>query len=305
MIDMSARNRIIEDNRMKSLISGLGQTLGEALTQKKILEKDSEGFNLNVKFKDEGHDQITSSLDKIGKALVVIYNRLTSFRIDLPKIFKVEGSVDVDNVADLPPVHIQNFKDLKPYFESLEKSLKYLSTAITLAASKEPVIQKSVPTINFDTKPLLNALQEIKDVSNKPVDNKQMINMLRNISEGIGALIDKPTFVPPAVTNITLNPLQGFVKTTSATIGTTITSLPSYGQLFNRRAVIIYNNSSNTIYLGGVDVTTSNGLPVPANSYSPILDAGYNMIVYGIASVAGNNVRILEVSKDQTANVQE
>lgn len=305
MVDQNARNRLIEENRMKSLVSGFGQVVADALGSKKVLQKDGDGFSLNVKFKEEGNTELTSSLNKIGQGLVVIYNHLKGLKFELPKIFKVEGSVNVESVVDLPPVHIQNFKDLKPYFESLEKSLKYLSTAITLVASKTPVESKVVPTINFDTKPLLSALQELKEVSGKPTDNKQVVNMLRNLNEGIGMLVDKPTFVPPAVTNVTLNALQGFVHTTSSTIGTSVVTLPNYGQLFNRRSVIIYNNSSNTIYLGGSDVTTSNGLPVPASSYSPILDAGYNMIVYGIASQGGNNVRVLEVSKDQTSNVQE
>lgn len=305
MIDQTARNRIVEESRMRTLISGLGETLSKALSQKNVLQKDGDGFSLNVKFKDEGNTELTSSLDKIGQGLVVIYNHLKSFKFELPKVFQVKGSIDVDSVGDLPPVHIQNFKDLRPYFEMSEKAIKQLATAITLISSKTAPTQPKAPIINFDTKPLLDALQELKDVSSKPVDNKAMINMLRNISEGIGALIDKPTFVPPAVTNVTLNALQGSVHTSASTVGTTAVTLPNYGQLFNRRSVIIYNNSANTIYLGGSDVTASNGMPVPASSYSPILDAGYTMVIYGIASQNGNNVRVLEVSKDKSDTVQQ
>ncbi len=267
--------------------------------------------DLKMEFEEKSAPEIVSKLGKIGDALVVIFNHLKGFKIDFPKIFQVKGNVDVDSIADLPPVHIENFKDLRPYFEMADKTNKQLAAAITLVASKttpERVEQKTAPIINFDIKPLLNALQEIKGVSSKTIefpDNKSEVNMLRNISEGIGALIDKPTFVPPAVTNVNINPLQGFVHTTSATVGTTAGTLPGYGQLFNRRSVIIYNNSANTIYVGGSDVTTTNGMPVPAASYSPIIDAGYNMTVYGIASQGGNNVRVLEASKDQTGNVQE
>ena len=110
---------------------------------------------------------------------------------------------------------------------------------------------------------------------------------------------------PQPVTNVTLNGLQGNIKTTSATVGSTVAQLPSYGQLFNRRAIVIYNNSAVTIYIGGSDVTTSNGMPVPANSYSPILDAGYNMVMYGIAASGSNNVRVLEVSKDKSDTIQQ
>ena len=110
---------------------------------------------------------------------------------------------------------------------------------------------------------------------------------------------------PQPVTNVNINALQGFLKTTSNTIGTTATKVPGYGQLFNRRALQIYNNSANTIYYGGSDVTVVNGIPVTPGSFSNVFDCGYNMIVYAIASQANNNIRILEVSKDQTGNVQE
>jgi hypothetical protein len=264
--------------------------------------------NIDLKFQEEADPKVLSSLDKIGQALVMIFNQVRSFKINWPKIFNVQGNVDVNSILDLPPVYIKNFKDLRPYFEMSEKAIKQLAVAITLISSKDSYGNRPMsipaPVVNFDSKSILTSLESLKD-SLKPTENKNELNMLRNISEGIGALYEKPTFVPPAVTNVNINPLQGFVHTTSATVGTNITKLPSYGQLFNRRSIIIYNNSANTIYLGGSDVTTSNGMPVPANSYSPILDAGYNMTIYGISSTGSNNVRCLEVSKDQTQNVQE
>lgn len=149
--------------------------------------------NLDLEFQERADPKVISSLDKIGQGLVVIFNQIKSFKIDWPKIFKVQGVVDVDSVADLPPIHIKNFKDLKPYFDNVEKATKYLATAITLVSSKGSNDQKisiPAPIVNFDTKAILNALQEIKDVSSKPNDNSEVVNMLRNVSEGIGALVD-------------------------------------------------------------------------------------------------------------------
>jgi hypothetical protein len=301
MIDQPARNRIIEDSRMKSLISGLGKTLGDALTEKKVLQKDGEGLSLKVKFEDSGNSQLSSYLDKIGQALVLIYNQFKGFKFTLPKIFKVQGSVDVDSISDLPPVHVENLKDLKPYFESVEKATKYLATAITIMSSKStPTVQKA-PIVNFDTKPLLDALQELKEASNKPTDNKQVVNMLRTVSEGISALVNKPSFSPPAVTNVNINALQGLAHSSQQTLNTGLNTIPSYGQLFNRRSILIYNNSSTvTIYIGGSDITSSSGLPVPPNSYSPVMDVGYNMIVYGLTASSTANIRVLELSNEAT-----
>lgn len=300
MIDQTARNRIIEDNRMKSLVNGFAQVVGDALGSKKLLQKDEEGYSLKVKFKDEGNTELTSSLDKIGQGLVVIYNHLKNFKFNLPKIFKVQGNVDVDSIADLPPVHIQNFKDLKPYFEAVEGATKHLATAITLMASKSPPEPQKAPIVNFDIKPLLNALQELKDVSSKPVDNKSQINMLRTISEGIGALNDKPTFVPPTVDHVSINALQGLPLVTTLTVGATATTIPATN-LANRRDMIIYNNSlSATLYIGDSAVTTSGahqGLPVPAKSYSPSLSLGQNVSLYGI-STTNISVTCLELSEE-------
>ena len=109
-----------------------------------------------------------------------------------------------------------------------------------------------------------------------------------------------PFPVSSPVTHISINSLRGFVKTTAATVTTTLTTLPSYGVLDNRRSILVYNNSSNTIYIGGSDVTSTNGMPVPASSYSPILDCGISMILYGIATAGSNDIRVLEVSDENS-----
>lgn len=257
--------------------------------------------NLDLEFQEKADPKVISSLDKIGQALVVVFNHLKGFKIDWPKIFKIEGTVDINSVADLPPIHVENFKDLKPYFESVEKATKYLATAITLISSKGTSEQKLVippPTVNFDTKPLLNALQELRDV--KPPDNKEVVGMLRNVSEGIGALIEKPTFIPPAVTNVNINALQGVTHSSQQTLTTGLSEIPSYGGLFNRRSLIIYNNSAITIYIGGSDVSSSTGLPIPTASYSPVMDVGYNMKVYGVTASSTADIRVLELANEAT-----
>lgn len=257
--------------------------------------------NLDLEFQERADPKVLSSLGKIGQALVVIFNHLKSIKIDWPKIFKVEGTVDVNSISDFPPIHIQNFKDLKPYFEMADKTNKQLAAAITLVASKGPD-KPATPIVNINNEPLLKAIQELKEVSDKTIElpsNEGVISMLRTVSEQLGALYDKPTFVPPAVTNITLNALNGSFKSTTLNVTTTATALPSTN-LTNRRSLIIYNNSSNTVYLGNSSVTISGstqGLPVPANSYGPTLDAGSNMVLYGIAG-GTSSVTVMEMSHE-------
>ena len=63
---------------------------------------------------------------------------------------------------------------------------------------------------------------------------------------------------------------------------------------------MVYNNSSTvTIFIGGSDVTATNGLPVPPKSYSPPIDAGVKMILYAVTSSSTANVRVLEISNDR------
>lgn len=107
-----------------------------------------------------------------------------------------------------------------------------------------------------------------------------------------------PQKYPMPVTNININPLRGFAKTTAVTVTTALTPLPGE-VLAYRRSLVVYNNSSSvTIYLGGSTMTFSDGIPVPPNSYSPAFDAGPRMIVYARTSASTANVRVLELSNE-------
>ncbi len=108
-----------------------------------------------------------------------------------------------------------------------------------------------------------------------------------------------PQKIPQPVTNISINALAGTAKSRNITVGTSATPLPDE-VLASRRSLVIYNNSSQTLYVGGSDVTTTNGMPVPASSYSPAFDAGEKMVVYGIVASTTANVRTLEISDIRT-----
>ena len=255
---------------------------------------------VNLKFQSKADPEIRTLLEKIGSALPLIY-KVIPRSISLPKIFNIKGSVQVENA-----ITVSNQKILEKKVDEVATQIRLLAQAI----SSVPQQKIEFPRIDIpkaeklDLSPLSEAISDLKGSLNKE-PKEDSVPVLRKIQGAIEELRDRPQMTTQPVTNININGLQGFVKTTSATVGTTVTKLPSYGQLFNRRAVVIYNNSSVTIYVGGSDVTVANGMPVPASSYSPIIDAGYNMIVYGIAATAGNNVRVLEVSKDQSDTIQQ
>lgn len=295
MIDQDARNRLAQQNQTKALIDGMTQTIKQVVES----NKSSNGPSLVIKH-EEDKDLITL-VKKIGDALALIYSQIKK-PIAIPKNLSITGKVEVTK-----PIHIANLSDLGKYFQSLEQKLTVWAQAAATAPQPRiefPKFELPKSDTKVDFSEVTSAIQELQ----KAIQGREKSSdtaILRRMSESLDAFVSRPVMTPQPVTNITLNASQGYVKTTSATVGTTVTQLPAYGQLFNRRSLQIFNNSNNTIYLGGSDVTTTNGIPVLGNSYSNVFDAGYNMIIYGIASQGGNNVRCIETSKDQSANVQE
>jgi hypothetical protein len=155
--------------------------------------------------------------------------------------------------------------------------------------------QKDFPNVmSFkEAKDIIEALQGVRD------DLGQVYKVIDEKEFGEGGN-GQPTIIShgSTVTNVNLNGMRGIVETTAVTVGTTATQLPT-ANLVNRRSLVIFNNSSYTIYIGGEDVTTADGLPVPTQSYSPSLDAGMNMDLYAISASAGCNVRVLEASSEK------
>lgn len=90
-----------------------------------------------------------------------------------------------------------------------------------------------------------------------------------------------------------LSPNTG-VKSSSVSVGTSATALWS-SSLANRRTVLVYNDGSDTVYVGDSSVTTSNGVPVAVGS-SVSLNLGPGLTLYGISGTAGQDVRTLEVA---------
>lgn len=214
-------------------------------------------------------------------------------KVVIPDKTTVTGRVDVGSVDNLPAISVSNLGEISQSLSSmiseLNNSIYAAMKAMKVEVPKEFKISKPVEVVNFQD--LLESIEELK----------KGIQLLVNKEGADGpAEVTVTNFpiqkVPTPVTHMSINALNGFINTTAATVTSALTPLPTYGVLANRRSMIVYNNSSNTIYVGGSDVTTSSGLPVPANSYSPPFDTGVRTILYGIAASGNNNVRVMEIS---------
>jgi hypothetical protein len=215
-------------------------------------------------------------------------------------------SVRIVNFDEFPvPKTRTAHVDLSPLqigLENIDNALRSLSTSVARQKAPEIVMPKAK---EFPKSISLNESEAILDALE---DVTKGINGLRDvIEEGNSSEMPRsvtvenfpPQHIPTPVTNININPLRGVIYTTAVTVSASATPLPATS-LENRRSVSVYNNSSQTLYVGGANVTTSNGVPVPASSYSNIFDAGEHMILYGVVASSTADIRVLEVSNEAT-----
>lgn len=82
----------------------------------------------------------------------------------------------------------------------------------------------------------------------------------------------------------------------SVSVGSTATRLDTATETDrpSGSSVAIYNNGSVTVYIGASNVTTSNGVPVPAGTWGPSVDLATNESLYGIVASGTCEVRVLE-----------
>lgn len=89
-------------------------------------------------------------------------------------------------------------------------------------------------------------------------------------------------------------PFQGTIVTATKSVSSTALKIPSGANAEERRGVFIYNNSSDIIYWGGSDVSTSNGIPIKQD-IAYIVKAGQGADLYVISDGTNSDVRYFEV----------
>jgi hypothetical protein len=82
------------------------------------------------------------------------------------------------------------------------------------------------------------------------------------------------------------------VNSRAVSVGTTATRLDNSGN--NAQSLAVYNAGSATVYVGGSDVTTANGIPVAATSWGPGMDLKPGDALYGIVASGTHEVRVIE-----------
>lgn len=281
------------------------------------ISKIGENINNNLLEKVIGSfitKQIEPTLVELKSAITALkFPQITEKELGVPKLLTQVAAVE-KAIKNIPGNEVE-LAEVGIALKGLQKGIDALvKKDITVPAFPSALSIQTLPSVEKKLDTLVETIKSIPQNMPKvmPVDNGELIKLLTEVKEAISQ-IKVPEFEFPdaievsnfpiqkiaqPVTHVSLNSLRGFVKTTATTVSSTLTTLPFYGVLDNRRAVLVYNNSANTIFVGGSDVTTANGMPVPASSYSPILDAGKELIVYGIAVSGSNNIRVMEISDE-------
>lgn len=261
----------------------------------KLTEKEDFGKNLQeitqklenlakILQKQQEFAENSSKKSNISSILQEIKQYIQQFKVVIPKQFKVE-------VTNQP---IFSTEDIVKQLKQVEKSI----ANIKIPEQKQITLPQIPKTLSIqEGKKIVEVMQNVL----KEIQKIQKTTPPIEFPESIRVSNFPPQKVPIPPTNININPLRGYAKASQVTVTTSRIGLPTE-ILTYRRGVLVYNNGSNTVYIGGANVEASDGLPIPPGQYSPTIDAGERMLIYGITLSGQTDVRVLEVSNESIGN---
>ena len=94
---------------------------------------------------------------------------------------------------------------------------------------------------------------------------------------------------------VSVSPLTISIKSTNISVAGAVVKLPTTA-LAGRESIAIYNDTAVTVtlYIGGSNVTTTNGYPLTSACPSIAIDMDSSVDIYGITTGGTADVRILE-----------
>ncbi len=118
-------------------------------------------------------------------------------------------------------------------------------------------------------------------------------NTITHASEEIASGVHASEHVPVDAAGVEIYYKGSTVLSSAVSVATTATALPA-SALSGRRALIIANFGSATIYLGASGVTTAAGFPLLAGQ-SVSLEVGA-LAIYGIVATGTVAARVMEIA---------
>jgi hypothetical protein len=272
--DLNKKKETIQLGKPELRLENLAVNNLDSLSLENInkLSLDIAQLNSIIKLLRDGQQLDSNTISILTKIFNVI-GQLAKKDVVFPSVQKVEGEVSISNIKENRQLY-----DLNKTMNQVRAAIEALKPSEKTGAIDFSSVTKKLDDVVAQLKKLPELMPEMARevrVSNFPIQK-----------------------YPMPVTNININGLGGFTKSRAITVSTSLTPLPDE-VLANRRSLIVFNNSAaTTIYIGGSDVTSSNGLPVLAQTYSPAIDAGSKLIVYAVTASSTADVRVLEASHD-------
>ncbi len=97
-----------------------------------------------------------------------------------------------------------------------------------------------------------------------------------------------------AITTVKVAPMTYSVASTNITVTTTATLLPTTALAGRESVALRLDDTSDTIYIGGSDVTATNGFQLDSSVPAITLDADDTVALYGIVSTGTAVIKVLE-----------
>ena len=315
------------------LISNLKSFISKEflLLKSKIGALASKTFKVNVVNKVKDY---SSDVEKVRRELQGIKSLVESVskkELDLSELKKLDEITEAVKAIEFPKPKDVDFSTLRKGLTNVEKAVKGIKLPKNPEMDNSEVVneiknlQEAIKGIKIPKLPdipsvdLSEVVKELKSLprtlpKGEKIDLSSVVKVIKDVQKAVkgipspeGVVFPEsiavsnfpPTKTPQPVTNININPLRGDVHVTTTTVGTTLSKLPGYGELDSRRSLVFYNNSSTvTVFIGGSEVTSSNGIPVEPKAFSPSFDSGPLQLWYGITSSGSVDIRCVELANN-------
>ena len=291
----------MEDNQLQTSLDKLSSLISQLNVNQKNMQVGKNNLTTQTvgEFKVNNLEELNlENVEKLGLALEQLEPIITSLKkgnqLDQQSISilaKIVNNLVTLNsqIGGLKPKDFP-VQEITSRLEAIQTAISSLKLTVPKSDFKIPEFPKEI-SLNEGVKIVSTLEKLLKSIEALPKKFPEM-----DFPNQIEVTNFPPQKYPMPVTHISMNALGGFLKSRNITVTTSLTPLPDE-VLDQRRSLVLFNNSSaTTVFIGGSDVTATNGVPVPAQTYSPAIDAGEAMIVYGIVSTGSADVRVLELS---------
>jgi hypothetical protein len=329
MIDLQARAKLQSNQQTKAITEGI-EKLTAAIKTTNVATPQSPATDVATELRNLqkmiGGGNLTESLARLAKSLDTFdvnesaLTQLKSLIADLsaklivlaqveaklpkdinlnfPEDVTVHGKVDVGTIDSLPPVQFKNLDELTNSLSILINNLQMATIKAIQASKTEFPKQFQVGEVTVSQfADLLDGIEELKKGFNLLL--KKEAATVSFPSTSIPVEVQNWKVAQP-VTHVSVNSLKGILNARPITVTSTAAKIPP-DPLAYRRTMIIYNNdATTTLYIGGSTVSTGTGFPIPPSTYSPPIDAGPLMDIYGVVDSGSIIIRLLEVSDEDS-----